>query len=138
MEELLTFGIIIVLIGFVTLLGWLIAKICDTVWNIKSKKHRSKYPRLYELYKMRDKLCYEKFNIWKMHYHNPKQEIDDIMKNMRYFTRAKREKKYVELEQLRETIEKYFAEIRPIEDEIDRIEQQIEDYKKFHKIKKVY
>jgi Mg2+ and Co2+ transporter CorA len=57
---------------------------------------------------------------------------------MRYFTRAKREEKYVELEQLRETIANYFAVIRPIEEEIDRIEQQIEDYKKLHKIKKVY
>lgn len=138
MEGLLTFGIMIVLIGFIILGGLLIAKIFDIVWDIKSKKHRAKYPHLYELYKMRDKLYHEKHGIWKAHYHNPKQEIGDIMKNMRYFTRAKREEKYVELEQLRETIENHFAEIRPIEDEIDRIEQQIEDYKKLHKIKKVY
>jgi len=138
MEELLTFGIIIVLIGFVILGGWFIAKICEIVWDIKAKKHRAKYPTLYELYKIRDKLYLEKHNIWKAQYHNPKQEIDDIMKNMRYFTKAKREEKYVELEQLRETIANYFSTIRPIEEEIDRIEQQIEDYKKLHKIKKVY
>ena len=138
MTELITAGISIAILGFVFLLGWLIAKICDVVWDIKSKKHRAKYPHLYELYKMRDKLYHEKHNIWKAQYHNPKQEIDDIMKNMRYFTRAKREEKYVELEQLREIIANYFAAIRPMEEEIDRIEQQIEDYKKLHKIKKVY
>jgi len=138
MEGLLTFGIMIVLIGFVVLLGWFIAKICEIVWDIKAKKHRAKYPTLYELYKIRDKLYLEKHNMSKAQYHNPKQEIDDIMKNMRYFTKAKREEKYVELEQLRETIANYFSTIRPIEEEIDRIEQQIEDYKKLHKIKKVY
>ena len=138
MTELITFGIIIVLIGFVILGGWFIAKICDIVWNIKSKKHRAKYPHLYELYKMRDKLYHEKHNIWKAQYHNPKQEIDDIMKNMRYLTKAKRQKEYIRLEQLREIMANHFAVIRPIEDEIDRIEQQIEDYKKLHKIKKVY
>lgn len=138
MTELITTCIMLALIGFTILLGWLIAKICDVVWNIKSKKHRAKYPHLYELYSTRDKLHYEKFNIWKAQYHNPKQEIDDIMKNMRYFTKAKREEMYIKLEQLRETIANYFAVIRPIEEEIDRIEQQIEDYKKLHKIKKVY
>ena len=138
MKELLAFGITIVLIGFVILGGWLIAKICDTVWNIKAKKHRAKYPHLYELYKMRDKLYHEKHNIWKAQYHNPKQEIDDIMKNMRYFTKAKRQEEYIRLEQLREIIANYFAAIRPMEEEIGRIEQQIEDYKKLHKIKKVY
>ena len=137
-EELIVAGIMFALIGFTFLLGWLIAKICDVVWDIKAKKHRAKYPHLYELYKMRDKLYHEKHNIWKAQYHNPKQEIDDIMKNMRYFTRAKREEKYVELEQLRETIANYFSTICPIEEEIDHIEQQIEDYKKLHKIKKVY
>ena len=137
-EELIVAGILLALIGFAILLGWLIAKICDVVWDIKSKKHRVKYPTLYELYKMRDKLYHEKHNIWKAQYNNPKQEIDDIMKNMRYFTKAKREEKYVELEQLREIIANHFAVIRPIEEEIDRIEQQIEDYKKLHKIKKVY
>lgn len=138
MTELITTCIMFALIGFTILLGWLIAKICDIVWNIKAKKQRAKYPTLYELYKMRDKLYLEKHNIWKAQYHNPKQEIDDIMKNMRYFTKAKREEKYVELEQLREIIANHFAAIRPLEDEIDRIEQQIEDYKKLHKIKKVY
>ena len=138
MTELIAAGISIALIGFAILLGWLIAMIYDIVWDIKSKKHRAKYPHLYGLYKMRDKLYREKHNIWKAQYHNPKQEIDDIMKNMRYFTRAKREEKYVELEQLRKTIANYFAVIRPIEEEIDRIEQQIADYKKLYKIKKVY
>lgn len=138
MTDLIAVGIAIALVGFTFLLGWLLAKIYDIVWDIKSKKHRAKYPHLYELYKMRNKLYDEEHNIWKAQYHNPKQEIDDIMKNIRYFTRAKREEKYVELEQLRETIANYFSTIRPIEEEIDRIEQQIEDYKKLHKIKKVY
>jgi Mg2+ and Co2+ transporter CorA len=138
MTELIAAGISIAIIGFTFLLGWLLAKISGAVWDIKAKKHRAKYPTLYELYKMRDKLYHENHNIWKAQYHNPKQEIDDIMKNMRYFTKAKREEKYVELEQLRETIANYFAVIRPIEEEIDRIDQQIEDYKKLHKIKKVY
>lgn len=138
MTELITTCIMFALIGFTILLGWLIAKICDIVWNIKAKKHRAKYPTLYELYKMRDKLYLERNNIWKAQYYNPKQEIDDIMKNMRYFTKAKREEKYVELEQLRETMANHFAVIRPIEEEIGLIEQQIEDYKKLHKIKKVY
>ena len=138
MTELITAGISIALIGFVFLLGWLFAKISGAVWDIKAKKHRAKYPTLYELYKMRDKLYHEKHNIRTAQYYNPKQEIDDIMKNMRYFTKTKREEKYVELEQLRETMANHFAVIRPIEEEIDRIEQQIEDYKKLHKIKKVY
>lgn len=138
MTDLVAVGIAIALFGFTIPLGWLIAKICDIVWDIKAKKHRVKYPTLYELYKMRDKLYLEKHNIWKAQYHNPKQEIDDIMKNMRYFTKAKREEMYIKLEQLRETIANYFSTIRPIEEEIDRIEQQIEDYKKLHKIKKVY
>lgn len=138
MTELVTVGIMFALIGTAVLLGWLIAKICEIVYDIKAKKQRAKYPHLYELYGMRDKLYHEKHNIWKAQYYNPKQEIDDIMKNMRYFTKAKREEKYVELEQLRETIANYFVAIRPIEEEIGLIEQQIEDYKKLHKIKKVY
>lgn len=137
-EELIVTGIMLALIGFTILLGWLIAKICEIVWNIKSKKHRAKYPYLYELYGMRNKLIYEKHNIWKAQCHNPKQEIDNTMKNMRYFTKAKRQEEYIRLEQLREIIANHFAVIRPIEEEIDRIEQQIEDYKKLHKIKKVY
>ena len=138
MTEVIVVGIAFALVGFVFLFGWFLAKIYDVVWDIKSKKHRAKYPHLYELYKMRDQLYKEKHSIWKAHYYNPKQEIDDIMENMHYFTKAKRQEKYIELEQLRETIENYYAEIRPFEDEINCIEQQIEDYKKLYKIKKVY
>lgn len=138
MEELLTFGIMIVLIGFAVLLGWLIAKICDTVWDIKSKKHRAKYPHLYELYKARDRYYTTLHNIRIEKYFTPKQKIDSLMKNARYFPKAKRNEIYAELERLRQTIADHYAEIRPIEDEIERIEQQIEDYKKLHKIKKVY
>ena len=138
MTELITAGISIAIVGFIFLLGWIIAKICETVWDIKSKKHRAKYPHLYELYEMRDRLYHEKHNIRTAQYYNPKQEIDNIMKNMRYLTKAKRQEEYIRLEQLREIIANHFAAIRPLEDEIDRIEQQIEDYKKLHKIKKVY
>lgn len=138
MTELITCGISIAIVGFIIFLGWLIAKICDIVWNIKSKKHRAKYPHLYELYENRDRLYHEKHNIWKAKFYNPKQEIDNIMKNMRYFTKAKREEMYKELERLREIIASHYEEIRPIEKEIDLTEQQIEDYKKLHKIKKVY
>ena len=138
MTELITVGISIAIIGFVILLGWLIAKICDIVWNIKAKKHRAKYPHLYELYKMRDKLYYEKHNIRTEKYFTPKQKIDSLMKNARYFPKAKRDEVYTELEQLRQTIADHYAEIRPLEDKIDHIEQQIEDYKNLHKIKKVY
>ena len=138
MTELIVTGISIAIVGFLILLCWLIVKICNVIYDIKAKKQRAKYPHLYELYKMRNKLDYEKFNIWKAQYHNPKQEIDDIMKNMRYFTKTKRQEEYIRLEQLREIIANHFAAIRPIEEKIDRIDQQIEDYKKLHKIKKVY
>lgn len=134
MAELITCGISIAILALIIFLGWLMVKICNIAWDIKSKKHQAKYPHLYELYEKRDRLVHEKHNIWKAKYYNPKQEIDDIMKNMRYFTKAKREEMYAELERLREIIANYHEEIRPIEKEIDRVEQQIEDYKKLHKI----
>lgn len=138
MEELITLAILLILLAFSGGLAWIIAKIINTIYDLKAKKHRAKYPHLYELYEMRDHLHSKKHSIRTAKYYNPKNEIDNIMKNMRYFPKAKREEMYVELEQLRMIIANHYAEIRPIEDEIDRIETQIEDYKKLHKIKKVY
>ena len=138
MTELIIMGISIAILGFIFLLGWLIAKICDIVWDIKAKKHRAKYPLLYELYETRDKLYYERHNIWKAQFYNPKQEIDDIMKNMRYLTKSKSQEEYNRLEQLRMIMANYPAAVRPVEEEIDRVERQIEEYKNFQKIKKVY
>lgn len=138
MKELITMAIILILLVFSGGLGWIIAKIINSIYNLNAKKHRAKYPHLYELYEMRDSLQSKLHSIRIAKFYNPKKEIDDIMKNMRYFPKAKRKEMYAELENLRQVIVDHYIEIRPIEDEINRIERQIADYRKLYKIKKIY
>lgn len=128
MAELLTMGILIALIGAAVLLGWLIAKITDFCWERYYAKLHKKHPKLYEMCAERDALANKRHKEWRARYFDPKTEIDETLKIMPYFTKAKREEEEKHLEELRKMIEDYQREGDPIKEQIDKLQDRIEEY----------
>lgn len=64
MEDIKTlFGVIFVL-GFIFLLGWGSAKLCDAYYDYRAKRNRTNHPKLIELQKERERVCKEYSQWW--------------------------------------------------------------------------
>lgn len=135
MAELLTMGIVIALLGIIVLLGWLIVKITDFCMERHYAKLRKKHPKLYEMCAERDALADKRHKEWRARYFDPKTEIDETLKMMPYFTKAKREEEEKRLEELRKIIEDYQRENDPIAEQIDKLQDRIEEYARKNNLK---
>ena len=108
MEDIKTlFGVIFVL-GFIFLLGWGSAKLCDAYYDYRAKRNRTNHPELIELQKEREKVCKEYNQLWDEKYKAEKQ-IDFIYERMKYYNNN--EKLIAKLQKARET-KKVYKQIR--------------------------
>lgn len=135
MTELITLGILIALLGATVLLTWLIVKITDFYWERYYAKLRKKHPKLYEMCAERDTLTNKRHKEWRARYFDPKNEIDETLKMMPYFTKEKREEEENRIEELRKTMEEYQREGDPIVKQIDELQDRIEEYARKNNLK---
>ena len=135
MTELITMGIVIVILGVIVLFCWLVIKITDFFEERHYAKLRKKHPKLYEMCAERDTLANKQHQEWRARYFDPKTEIDEILKMMPYFTKKKREEEENHLEELRKIIEDYSREGDPIAKQIDELQDRIEEYARKNNLK---
>jgi hypothetical protein len=135
MEELISMGIAIALIGLTILLAWLIAKVIGYCSERHYAKLRKKHPKLYEMCAERDALVNKRHKEWRERYFDPKTEIDETLKIMPYFTKEKREEEEQRLEELRKIIEDYHREGDPIAEQIEKLQERIEEYARKNNLK---
>ena len=135
MEELISMGIAIALVGLTILLAWLIAKVINYCSERYYAKLHKKHPKLYEMYAERDALANKRLKEWRARYFDPKTEIDETLKMMPYFTKEKREEEEKRLEVLRKMIEDYQREGDPIAEQIDKLQERIEEYARKNNLK---
>ena len=135
MEELISMGIAIALVGLTVLLAWLIAKVINYCSERHYAKLHKKHPKLYEMCAERDALVNKRHEKWRARYFYPKTEIDETLKMMPYFTKEKREEEEKHLEVLRKMIEDYQREGDPIAEQIDKLQERIEEYARKNNLK---
>ena len=135
MAGLLTMGIIIALIGSTVLLAWLIAKVITYCYDRHYAKLHKKHPKLYEMCAERDALVNKRHEEWRVRYFDPKNEIDETLKMMPYFTKEKREEEEKHLEELRKIMEDYQREGDPIAEQIEKLQERIETYARINNLK---
>lgn len=130
MAELMTMGIVIALFGVIAFLVWLIVKITEFRAKRYYAKLHKKHPKLYEMCAERDALIDKRHKEWRAKYFDPKNDIDETLKMMPYFTKEKREEEEKRLEELRKMIEDYQREKEPITEQINELRKRIEEYAK--------
>ena len=135
MEELVSMIIATALIGFVSLLAWLIVKIMNYCSERHYAKLHKKHPKLYEMCAERDTLTERRHKEWKERYLDPKAEIYRTLEMMPYLTKAKQEKEEKRLEYLRQIMEDYLREGDPIKEQIEELQERIEEYARKNKLK---
>lgn len=135
MVELLTIGIVIVLLGIIVLLGWLIVKITDFCMERHYAKLRKKHPKLYEMCAECDALDKKRYEEWRKHYYEPKNEIDKILGLMPYFPKEKKEEEEKHLEELRQTMTDYLREGNPYTEQVDKLRERINEYARKNNLK---
>ena len=123
------------LIGFVSLLAWLIVKIMNYCSERHYAKLHKKHPKLYEMCAERDALANKRHKEWRAGYFDPKTEIDETLKMMPYFTKEKREEEEKRLEELRKTMEDYRREGDPLKEQIAKLQDRIEEYTRKNNLK---
>lgn len=135
MAGLITLGIIIALLGITVFLSWLIAKIIDFCMERYYTKLRKRHPKLYEMCAERDALVNKRHKEWRERFFDPKTEIDETLKMMPYFTKAKQEEEEKRLEELRKMIEDYQREGDPIAEQIEKLQERIDEYARKNNLK---
>lgn len=135
MAGLITLGIIIALLGITVFLSWLIAKIIDFCMERYYAKLRKRHPKLYEMCAERDALINKRHKEWRERFFDPKAEIDETLKMMPYFTKAKQEEEEKRLEELRKMIEDYQREGDPIAEQIEKLQERIDEYARKNNLK---
>jgi uncharacterized protein Yka (UPF0111/DUF47 family) len=135
MKELLSVVVTIALIGLCALLAWLIAKVTSYCSERHYAKLRKKHPKLYEMCAERDALTNKRHKEWRERFFDPKTEIDETLKMMPYFTKAKQEEEEKRLEELRKIIEDYHREGDPIAEQIEKLQERIDEYARKNNLK---
>lgn len=135
MVELITLGSVIAFFGIIAFLGWLIVKITEFSTERHYAKLHKKHPKLYEMCEERDALTKQRHKEWRARYFEPKNDIDETLKRMPYFTKEKREEEEKRLEELRKTMEDYLREGDPIVKQINELRKRIEEYARKNNLK---
>ena len=133
MEKGLALAILLFGLGLVCAL---ILGIYDKVSDGIAKRRHKKHPQLYIMLNDLGALKAEKSNLWHEMDSLPRQEIDKILKEYRYYTKAQREKAKTTLENLRNVIAEYLTAVKPLNKKIIEMERKIKTYIAKNNIKK--
>ena len=132
MEDIKTlFGVIFVL-GFIFLLGWGSAKLCDAYYDYRAKRNRTNHPELIELQKEREKVCKEYNQLWDEKYKAEKQ-IDFIYERMKYYNNN--EKLIAKLQKARETYSNALDKLEYLDPLVEAARRAEDEYKEKHNIR---
>lgn len=127
MEELVSMIITIALMGSIVLLALLIER-------HYAKLHK-KHLKLCEMCAEHDALVEKRYKEWRERYFDPKAEIDRTLEMMPYFTKVKQKEEEERLEGLRQIIEDYLSKDNSIDEQIEKLQKQIEEYARKNKLK---
>lgn len=106
----------------------LILGIYDKVSDGIAKRRHKKHPQLYIMLTDLGALKLEKSDLLYEMDSLPRQKIDKILKEYRYYTKAQREEAKTTLENLRNTIAEYPTAVRSLNKKIVEMERKIETY----------
>jgi hypothetical protein len=135
MIELIVMGSVIAFFGIIALLGLFTVKITEFCVERRYAKLHKKHPKLYEMCEERDALTKQQHKEWRARYFDPKNDIDETLKRMPYFTKEKREEEEKRLEELRKTMEDYLRKKNIIAEKIDKLQEHIEEYARKNNLK---
>ena len=134
MEDIkVLFGVIFVL-GFIFLLGWGSAKLCDAYYDYRTKRNRTNHPKLIELQIKRIKVC-EEYNRWWDKRYEAQTRIDKNFEILKYCTDEAKKKYLVFIEQDQQIYtdaDKHMKELSPLVDAAREAEQT---YREEHNIR---
>lgn len=105
-----------------------ILDIYDKVSNGIAKRRHKKHPQLYIMLTDLEALKLEKSDLWYEMDSLPRQKIDKILKEYRYYTKAQREEAKTTLENLRNTIAEYPTAVKSLNKKIVEMERKIKTY----------
>lgn len=134
MEDIkVLFGIIFVL-GFIFLLGWGLAKLCDAYYDYRAKRNRTNHPKLIELQKEREKVCKE-YNQWWDERHEAQERIDKNFEIMKYCTEVGKKKHLVFIEQDQQIYTNADTHMKELRLLVDAAREAEQTYREEHNIR---
>lgn len=125
MEELMILFYVIVVVGTLVFIGWSVNALYDIYYKYRVKRNHTKYPKLIELQKEREKVC-EEYNRWWDEKHEAQKRIDKNFEIMKYCTEVGKKKHLVFIEQDQQIYtdaDAHMKELRPLVDAAREAEQ---------------
>lgn len=134
MEDIkVLFGVIFVL-GFIFLLGWGLAKLCDAYYDYRAKRNRTNHPKLIELQKEREKVC-EEYNRWWDERHEAQKRIDKNFEILKYCTEEAKKKYLVFIEQDQQIYTNADSHMKELSPLVDAAREAEQTYREEHNIR---
>ena len=134
MEDIkVLFGVIFVL-GFIFLLGWGSAKLCDAYYDYRAKRNRTNHPKLIELQKEREKVC-EEYNRWWDEKYEAQKRIDKYTEELKYHEDQVKESLLNTIkqdQQIYTNADKHMKELSPLVDSAREAEQTYREEHNIH------
>lgn len=116
MEDVKIFFGVVFVLGFIFLLGWGSAALCDAYSNYRAKRNHRFHSQLTELQKEREKVC-EEYNRWWDEKYEAQKRIDKNMEEIKYHEDQVREHILATIkqdQQIYTNADKHMKELSPL------------------------